>query len=143
MRTIANIMVIMTREKIPPSAAFRRHFICTPLSMLKGMSMTTLSQNHMPSDLMNLLRQSVITSQAQFNFRVICWNEVADGVLQLVERYSNEETRQEYCMVPMQAKYVARVIPKTGHQMSFCPLTFVPRRLKKRRNEILIDQSAE
>ena len=39
-RTIANIMVMTTSEKMPVRAAFRRHLIWTPLSMRMGINMT-------------------------------------------------------------------------------------------------------
>lgn len=39
-RTIANIMVMTTSEKMPARAAFLRRLICTPLSIRMGINMT-------------------------------------------------------------------------------------------------------
>lgn len=39
-RTIANVIVMMTSEKMPARASFLCHFICTPQSIVIGIDIT-------------------------------------------------------------------------------------------------------
>lgn len=71
-RTIANIIVMTTSEKMPARAAFLRRLICTPHNIVIGIDMTIDMLTTFPCSSMDLLKKSVRTSHVQFSFRLIC-----------------------------------------------------------------------
>ncbi len=142
-RMIEVAIVMMTSEKMPARASFLLHFIWTPHNILIGIIMTAKVLANSQDGSETLLKKSVSTSQAQFNWIVSLEANVFRGFRQLATMYSNDRTRQAYSVMPMQTKYVAMVKTNTVHHIFFWCMTFVPRRLKKRRNAILMDQRLE
>lgn len=70
-------------------------------------------------------------------------NLVADVVLHSRMKCETDLPKQRYGTTPQEIKYDATVNPNTGHQRSLCRRTFLPKRLKKMRKEILMAHNVE
>lgn len=90
-----------------------------------------------------LLKASVRTSQAQFNFKVICWKLTAESVVHFVSIVVKGTNKQWYCIVPMQAKYVHIVKTVIGHHRYSTFATCEPSLRMNSKNENLTDHKVE